>query len=277
MRQSLCFVLVFASWVATDTLAAQDAQSVPYARSLCIKVQPGKDADFRKLMSDVSKPMAQVRADAGEFTDRLLLRAVFPAGMDAACDYMLAYVYPGFPPDPKKTMNADTAREKAHVAMSQSEFVAQRDALSRLRRTELWRLIDDIGTPEVGNYMRLDYMKVTPGHESEWIKMERETYKPLHQARIDLGVLRGWTVTTLAMPTGSALPYNAMTVNLFKDWAQIGAPPKTQEAFQKVYPNRDMSELTAQTAKLRDIVRRELYEIVEIIRPAHSTGTLTKH
>jgi hypothetical protein len=272
MRHSLCLAVVFTSCVAVSTLAAQN-QPTPYARSLCIKVQPGKDAEWRKLVSDVSKPTAQVRADAGEFSTRLLLRAVFPAGLDAACDYNLVYLYPGFPPDPKTAMSADSAHEKAHVAMSQSDFAAKRDSLTRLRRTELWSIIDGIGTPELGNYLRLDYMKVQPGQGAEWVKAERETHKPLHQARVDLGALKGWTLTRLVMPSGSAQPYNAMTVNMFKDWAQIGGPAKYQEAFKKVYPGKDASEINAQTAKLRDIVRTELYEVVDVTRPTHSTTT----
>ncbi len=105
MRPSLCFSVIFSC--AAATLAAQNQtpqtpQSTTTARSFCIKVQPGKDSEYRKLAMDVSKPTAQVRADAGEFLNRFLLRSVYPAGMDAVCDYSLVYVYPGFPPDPRQ-------------------------------------------------------------------------------------------------------------------------------------------------------------------------------
>ena len=157
--------------------------------------------------------------------------------------------------------------------MSRSELVAKRDSLSRLRRAELWRIADGIGGPELGNYVRLDYMKVQPSQGAEWSKSERETYKPLHQARIEMGALKGWTLTTLMLPSGSGLPYNAMTVNTFKDWAQIGGPTKYTEAYQKVYPGKDMSALTAQMSKLRDIVRTDWYEVVDVVRPARANAT----
>jgi hypothetical protein len=200
------------------------------------------------------------------------LRAVFPAGMDAACDYMQVNLYPGFPPDPKTTMTPDAAHAKARVTMSQSEFLAQRDAASRLRKAELWRVLDRTGTPEVGNYMRLDYMKVQPGQRNEWIKSEQEIYKPIHKARIDLGGLKGWTLAALAMPSGSALPYDAMTVNMFKDWAQIGGPSKAQEAFQKVHPGKQASQVYPDIEKLRTIIRTELYEVIDVIRRSTMTG-----
>lgn len=64
MKRSLCFTAVVASLVAAGTLAAQNAP-IAYARSFCIKVLPGKDAEYSKYMSEVSKPIQQVRADAG--------------------------------------------------------------------------------------------------------------------------------------------------------------------------------------------------------------------
>ncbi len=263
--------------VAAFTVSAQTTSTpntpTPFARSFCIKIQPGKNAEYMKLMNDVSRPVAQVHADAGEFTARFLMRTVYPAGMDAACDYELVTLYPGFPPDPKTAMDAPTAYEKAHVAMKPSEFAAQRDALSRLRRSELWRVRGTLGIPEKGNYARHNYVKVQPDDMAPWLKLEEETFKPVHQARIDLGVFKGWALVTLAMPSGSALPYNAMTVDVYKDWSSIEAPAKYQEAFQKAGKG-EMSAAFTQSTKLRGaFVRTELYEIIDVITPRSGSRT----
>src|ERR1700736_1351654 len=83
MRCAVRFAFVFAC-VAAFTVSAQNTPTqnmpTPFARSFCIKIQPGKNAEFVKLMADVSKPVAQIHADAGEFSARLLIRAVYPAG-----------------------------------------------------------------------------------------------------------------------------------------------------------------------------------------------------
>lgn len=260
--------------MALNTVAAQ-IQQVQYTRSLCIKVEPGKMAEYTKLQSDI-KPALQAQADAGEFSGRLLSRAVYPAGMAATCDYMAVTLYPGFPPDPKSSMSHETAFEKAHVSMKPTEYIAALTSATRLRKAELWRILDSFGTPELGNYVRLDYMKVQPNNFNEWIKLEKETYKPVHQARMELGSMKGWVLSTLMMPGGSSLPYNAMTVNMYKDWAQIGTPLKYQEAFQKAFPGKDMSQVMALTPTLRDLIRTELYEVVDVIRPAGSTTSSTK-
>lgn len=257
------------SLAVTLTCAAglvASAQNAPpqFARSFCIKVQPGKNAEFLKLMSDFSKPVAQVRADAGEFTARFLTRSIFPAGQEATCDFELVYFYPGFPPDPKTTMNGQTAYEKAHVSMKPAEFVAQRNAISRLRKSELWRIRSRIGSPEVGNYLRHNYVKVQPTDMGPWLKLEQDTLKPVHEQRIEMGAFKAWALTTLAMPSGSALPYNAMTVDVYKDWSALGAPSRYKEAFQKANKG-EMSAAFTELTRLRGaFVRTELYEIVEV-------------
>jgi hypothetical protein len=66
------------------------------------------------------------------------------------------------------------------------------------------------------------------------------------------------------------LPYNAVAINIFKDWAAVGEPQKSEEAFKKAHAGQDMNAALAKASKLRDIVSSELYEIVEVVRP-HST------
>lgn len=78
MRCATRFAVAF-TCVAVLTVNAQNTPT-PSAKSFCIKIQPGKYAEFMKLMTDVSKPVAQVHADAGEFSARFLMRAVYPAG-----------------------------------------------------------------------------------------------------------------------------------------------------------------------------------------------------
>ena len=269
MTRTIITVL-FTSCVSLSTAAAQSQ----YTRSLCIKVEPGKMAEYTKLQSDV-RPAALARANAGEFSGRLILRSAYPAGMEATCDFMSVTLYPGFPPDPKSTMPQDAVFEKAHVSMKPAEYTAALTSTGKLRKAELWRIQDSFGTPELGNYLRLDYMKVKPDDFSNWIKAEKETWKPLHQARAELGSLKGWALTTLSMPSGSALHYNAMTVNMFKDWAQIGMPTKYQDAAKKAFPGKDMTQILAQPS-LRDLVRTELYEVVDVIRPGASATSTAK-
>src|SRR5438552_532172 len=71
-------------------------------------------------------------------------------GGDGVSPARIAFLSPligqfGFPPDPKTLMPAATAYEKGHIAMKPSDFAAQRDAVSRLRKSELWRVRATVG------------------------------------------------------------------------------------------------------------------------------------
>lgn len=170
-------------------------------------------------------------------------------------------------------MTAATAYEKAHIAMKPTDFAAQRDAVSRLRKSELWRVRATVGIPEKGNYVRHNYVKVQADDMGPWLKLETETFKPVHEARVEMGAFKAWALVTLAMPSGSALPYNAMTVDIYKDWAAIANPPKYQEAFQKAGKG-EMSAAFTQSEKLRGaFIRTELYEVVDVITPRSASST----
>lgn len=260
MTRSITAVLFSAGLAFTGF--AQNMQT-QYVQSLCIKVEPEKVAQFNKFHAD-TKPVFQARADAGEFSARVWLGAVYPAGMAATCDFMAVTLYPGFPPDPKSVMSLDSALQKAHLPMKASEYVETRGSTSRLRKSELWRHVDGFGNAEPGNYVRVDYMKVQPNNFADWMKMEREIYKPVHQARMEMGGVKGWVLATMVMPGGSSSPFNAMTVNIYKDWAQVGKPVNYTDAFKKAFPDKDAAQLTSRTASLRDIVRSELFEVLEV-------------
>lgn len=70
---STAVVLAFAA--AASPAFAQNAADPPTARVYCIKVNPGKGAEFDAFLRDVSLPLAQVRADSGERSSLITLAA----------------------------------------------------------------------------------------------------------------------------------------------------------------------------------------------------------
>lgn len=47
-------------------------------------------------------------------------------------------------------------------------------------------------------YAQLDYIKMEPGKNAEYVANERKYYKPLWQAAVDAGAMRGWAVWGVA-------------------------------------------------------------------------------
>jgi hypothetical protein len=71
------------------------------------------------------------------------------------------------------------------------------------------------------------------------------------------------------MPSGTGLPYEAGTIDVYEDWAAIGKPQAFDEVFQKVHPGKNVPELLAKADKAREIVRSDLYEVLEKVTPKH--------
>src|SRR5690242_14965771 len=83
----------------TGELNAQQPSNY-YQTIVCLKVMPEKTAEFRQFVNDATKPVMQVRANAGEFLSWTYLRTVMPSGSEARCDYVFSTIYDGVPPAP---------------------------------------------------------------------------------------------------------------------------------------------------------------------------------
>jgi hypothetical protein len=78
--------------------------------------------------------------------------------------------------------------------------------------------------PKSPKYVEIDYMKVEPGKDSDYVRLEKEIWKPLHQQRIKNGQLRSWAVYGLRFPFGTEEKYDYVTVNSYDQFAQLESP-----------------------------------------------------
>lgn len=275
LHSRISAALLTAALFMTVQALAQDQAPPVYHRTQCVKAQPGQMAELEKFALDAGHKGTMVRANAGEFASALLLRSVF-GGSETACDFVFVTIYNGFPPDPDSVMKLDAVLEKAGVGMTVDEYRERQMSMGKLVSTSLWSARDGFGQPEKGDYIMVDLMKPRPGQADEWLKMERETFKPVHQARAEQGFLRGWNVVTLDYPSGTSLAYTAATINIMPNWKAVGAPGGGYaEAFKKTMPNADMDETFKKVTETRDIVRTELYHVIDKVSPMEK-ATRTK-
>ena len=113
-------------------------------------------------------------------------------------------------------------------------------------------------------YIEVDYMKVQPGHEEEYVKLEQEQWKPMHQERIKQGKIRSWYLFGVNFPSGSETKYNFVTINTFDQFGQLENPYADFEQLAgKVHPGTNLEDLGARTGKARDMVRSEVWELID--------------
>src|ERR1035441_7906481 len=100
--------------------AAQDQPA--YVRDACVKVAPGKSAEYAAMLRDVTAKQMRVRIDDGHAAWWLALSSVVPAGAAARCDYHVVIGYAGFPPEGSAEQTTAELK-KAGLNMTSAEYV----------------------------------------------------------------------------------------------------------------------------------------------------------
>jgi hypothetical protein len=265
MKRWVCCITVALGLFVTRT-EAQDQQG-GYHRVACIKVKPGKEAEFREFVAGAARKFFQSSADSGEIAGWFLARTVIPAGSEAGCDYVGVTLFRDLPRPPLGLEEIDKGLKRAGVAMSASEFVAKREEVSSLVSANLWRQAVAAGVPpEKGDYAYVNFMKVHSMHD--WMDMENNVWKPMAASFAKGGGLRGWSVNVLVLPSGTDTKFQAVTLDVFPNWEAAFKPLPVEDTFKQVHPDKDAEQTFEKLLKSRDLARRELIVFEEKVVPA---------
>ncbi|RZS97637.1 hypothetical protein [Cecembia calidifontis] len=72
-----------------------------------------------------------------------------------------------------------------------------------------------------GTLASFDLMKAVEGKFQEYEKAEREVFLPIHQNRIEKGLMGHWSLLRTALPFGSEAKSTHLTMNIYKDYVQF--------------------------------------------------------
>ena len=258
MRSSSC---LFVAVVLSASAHAQQQSAPAYQIVNCIKLQPGKTtADFRQFVSEASLKMAQHRIDAGHILSWSLLRSVIPAGEEARCDFIMSSLSET-PPRPTAPQQLAADLEKANIKMTADEFLARRNSLTRLVSTELWRPLIRVGQPAKGNYLFVNYMRVT--NQAEYNKFEHDVWKPMAEAWIKDGTMTGWLYGVKQLPGGTEVKYPAMSADMFPSSEAALKWSGFQAMFDKIHPGQNYQATMERLNKLRSLAERQMFVVEE--------------
>jgi hypothetical protein len=262
--------LVFATLTGAFGAVGVSAQGQPpqgTVREYCVKVAAGKAAEYAAFLRDVTVPLNQSRADAGEFSWFAAVQGTVPAGSSARCDYRLAYGYKGDPPEEISGPGLDAALKRAKLTLTGDQLAARRSALVSLVAVEIWGEVDRIGDPpQKGSYIRFNRYRTKSGEFNEWLRMERTYWKPLMDAWLKGGGKGSWSVYALGLPGGEATPYDALTVDVFPDWNGMMQGVPVNEMWPKVHPGATITDTFSRFDRVRTIHSVEVGKIAELIQ-----------
>ena len=265
MRTKQLLLAMFACGALAVQMNAQPAAAAAapvYTQTInYVKITTGKGQEWRQLIRDTSMKVAQVRADAGEIISWTLLRSVYPSGQEARADYMISTVSEGEPHSSRGTM--DEMYKKAGIAMTPSEVNAKRSTLSTLVASEMWRPRIRVGAPAKGHYLFINWMKV---HDAaKYTALETTVWSPMAQEWVKQGAMSGWIYATKMLPSGTDTKYTAYTADMFPTMEAAFAPRQVKAMFEKVVTGKTFDAVSAELPKIRDLVRRQLWTVVECV------------
>jgi hypothetical protein len=265
-RLSILCVVSLAAGLSAGSALAQGQPELSTVRLYCVKVAPGKAADYEAFLRDVTVPLNQSRADAGEFEWFGAERAVVPAGSSARCDYVLAYRYKGTMPEEATNEQLGAAVKRAGLSLTAAQLVEKRSALLQLVAVEYWWIVDGAGPAWTkGSYVHVNYHNVRSGQWDEYVRLER-TWKTNFEGWLKEGGKGSWGLVGLGMPSGDSQPYNAATLDVFPDWdAAVKAGPSLEASWPKAHPGVKFEDVEAQKDKVRSIPSRALLKLVESV------------
>jgi hypothetical protein len=120
--------------------------------------------------------------------------------------------------------------------------------------------------PRPTTYMQVEFMKVAEGKQQDWLKLEREAWKPMHALRMKEGLIQSWATIAQVLPGDESNGPVYATVTTFRGWPD---QTKTDWAglLQKANPKADANALMEQTGMARKIVRSEIWQVLEQTDP----------
>jgi hypothetical protein len=248
-------------------LAAQQAPP-SFSSVSCVKVKPGKMADFKSLINGDFNKYEQSRVDSGALSAFMELRIVIPAGRQATCNYVFVSFYPGLPSAPMSDEEMTAALQKAGISSSLEEMNQREEAVGYLVYNSINETVAHVGTSKKGDFIVVNEMSVPD--QGAWVANEKKLWQPLFEDGVKDGSIDGWSVLIEFMPRGAKDHEITDTVDIYPSWdAQFKFfGPGFPDRWKKIHPDLPIDQGMAQEHKFDTIEHTKLYKVIEVLQPS---------
>ncbi|MDO8539980.1 MAG: hypothetical protein Q7S40_06015 [Opitutaceae bacterium] len=116
-------------------------------------------------------------------------------------------------------------------------------------------------TPPKNRMLTLAYMKTEPGKASDYVKLEREVWKQVHQDMVNQGRLTSWKLYVVSWPNGEEQEYDYVTMMEYPSFAHLESPYAGTD-FSKVLGQAKYAELQSMTPAVRKLRRTDTLSVL---------------
>ena len=116
-------------------------------------------------------------------------------------------------------------------------------------------------------FVVLNFMKAAPNQTEQYVRLERDTMRPLFQEAIGRSLLKRWAVYEVLWPSGEDREYTHITMDVYSNYTATGPQTPQQaaewaEIFKKVQPTLTIEALDKQITAARQNPRRQVLRLL---------------
>jgi hypothetical protein len=251
-------------------LQAQENTRPPiYIGCVFIKLQPQKFATYDSLLKTYTKKVFDDEIKKGNYMSWQMYQVLSPSGSQSEYDIVGVVVSTKMdmlldPPgnDMELFKKSFPKMSDAKIAETFKSYASSRSIVKREIYTQLSSTNDD-GPPtkSPAKYLQVDFMTPQEGKRADYVKLESETFKPVHKERIKLGALTGWTLLEKIMPGDSQDPAPFVTVNFYDNLNGM-MDGKYDQAIKAAHPNVEPNKLFNDVNVVKKRQRIEVWKLL---------------
>lgn len=257
-------LLAFIVFLSCFGIAAVGQDKPVYLMMNFIKVDRNKSQAYIDLIKNYGSKVWQARVNSGELISWTMYSVAMTT--DGQEDYNFVGIASAN--SVKNLMEASTPpKDLLKAAMPGATDKMIQDVLDsygevrEVRNAVILKMVDHIAPKVPRKTMEVNFMAIAPGKTAEYVRLETEVFKPVHEERIKAGEITGWGLYEVAYPWSDTRPYSYITTNGFNDWDKM-INSDYGGAYKKAFPKGDLNKLWAQTLAARSMYKTEIWNFV---------------
>jgi hypothetical protein len=263
-----CSILLLPG-IFTEAQSQSNATKPVYVVYTYMKTLPGKFDAYDSLLRNTSKNIYSNQIQEGNYLSWSAYEVLMPSGSQVEYNVVGVTVSDKLDMllDPPGTVKDLYAKTFPDLTSSQRDDLMKKYVESRtIIKREIYTVTSSTGddgppTKTPAKYVQVDYMTPAQGKQAQYVKMEKETFKPIHKQRMQLGALEGWVLLEKVMPYDSNDHTPYVTVNFYDSFSEM-LDDKYNEAIKKAHPTLDMTKVMQTMNAVKKGQRSELWKLI---------------
>jgi hypothetical protein len=226
------------------------------------KLEWGKATEHRQIERELWAPIHRERVKLGKIKSWSLWNVRFSRGAESEYDRVTITTFDKFAD--VETSYPSEVISKPHPNLTFAEILARTTAVRKQARQELIVLTDStqLNPQPLPPYAQISFFKPELGKSAEAVELVRKYYKPVHQERVNRGVVKSWMYFNDRYPGGMNQEYGQIALSFFDKFEHLETTQQP-ELFSKVHPHTNPADVTAQLNAVRKLVRSEVLTLLE--------------